>query len=151
MLPIFRKGRDNMAKKSKKREYNRIRKDTGQHRRIGIVSILLGVLAFVPVTVQLLNLMVRDYDYYARLALQNQTRTTQVTADRGLIYDRNMNILACSQSVENVYLDPRIFPQSLKSWEKFWIWNRSGSQSRQKIPKCAISRSPPGSMRIPQG
>ena len=33
-----------MAKKSKKREYNRIRKDTGQHRRISIVAILLGVL-----------------------------------------------------------------------------------------------------------
>ena len=101
-----------MAKKSKKREYNRIRKDTGQHRRIGIVAILLGVLAFVPVTVQLFNLMVRDYDYYARLALRNQTRTTQVTADRGFIYDRNMNILACSQSVENVYLDPHELKQS---------------------------------------
>ncbi len=112
MLPIFRKGRDNMAKKSKKREYNRIRKDTGQHRRIGIVAILLGVLAFIPVTVQLFNLMVRDYDYYARLALRNQTRTTQVTADRGFIYDRNMNILACSQSVENVYLDPHELKQS---------------------------------------
>jgi len=112
LLPIFRKGRDKMAKKPKKREYNRIRKDSGQHRRITIAAILLGVLAFVPVTVQLLNLMVRDYEYYARLALRNQTRTTSVTADRGFIYDRNMNILACSQSVENVYLDPHELKQS---------------------------------------
>ena len=84
----------------KKREYNRIRRDTGQHRRITLTAIFLGILAFVPVTMQLYTLMVRDYDYYARLALRNQTRTTRVTADRGIVYDRNMNILACSQSVE---------------------------------------------------
>ena len=83
--------------------FARIRGDSGQRRRIMLIGIILGVLAFVPVTVQLWGLMVRDYDYYARLALRNQTRTTQVTADRGFIYDRNMNILACSQSVENVY------------------------------------------------
>ena len=86
--------------------------DSGQHRRIKIISLLLGILAFIPITVQLFGLMVRDYDYYARLALRNQTRTTRVTADRGIIYDRNMNILACSQSVENVYLDPHELKQS---------------------------------------
>ena len=101
-----------MAKDAKKREYNRIRKDTGQHRRITLTAVLLGILAFVPVMMQLYTLMVRDYDYYARLALKNQTRTTPVTADRGLIYDRNMNILACSKGVENVYLDPHELKQS---------------------------------------
>ncbi len=112
MLPIFRKGRGVMAKGTKKREYNRIRKDTGQHRRITLTALGLGILAFIPVIMQLYSLMVRDYGYYARLALRNQTRTTQVTADRGVIYDRNMNILACSQSVENVYLDPHELKQS---------------------------------------
>ncbi len=109
MLPIFRKGRSVMGKK---REYNRIRMDSGQHRRITGVAIFLGVLAFIPVIAQLCMLMVRDYDYYAQLALRNQTRTTKVTADRGVIYDRNMNILACSKSVENVYLDPHELKQS---------------------------------------
>ncbi len=112
MLPIFRKGRSVMGRKAKKREYNRIRKDTGQHRRITLTALFLGVLAFIPLLMQLYTLMVRDYDYYARLALRNQTRTTRVTADRGFIYDRNMNILACSQSVENVYLDPHELKQS---------------------------------------
>ncbi len=101
-----------MAKEMKKREYNRIRKDTGQHRRITWTALFLGILAFIPVIVQLFGLMVRDYDYYARLALRNQTRTTRVTGDRGVIYDRNMNILATSQSVENVYLDPHELKQS---------------------------------------
>ena len=101
-----------MSKGRKKREYNRIRMDGGQHRRIKLTAILLGILAFVPIGVQMYTLMVRDYDYYARLALRNQTRTTQVTANRGVIYDRNMNILACSESVENVYLDPQELRQS---------------------------------------
>ena len=76
------------------------------------MGLLLGILAFVPITVQLFGLMVRDYDYYANLALRNQTRTTRVTGERGVIYDKNMNILACSQSVENVYLDPHELKQS---------------------------------------
>ena len=101
-----------MAGRVKKQEYNRIRKDTGQHRRITLTALFLGILAFIPVCMQLYTLMVRDYDYYARLALRNQTRTTPVTADRGILYDRNMNILACSQSVENVYLDPHELKQS---------------------------------------
>ena len=56
--------------------------------------------------------MVADYGRYSALALRNQTRSTTVTADRGTIYDRNMNILACSQSVENIYLDPHELKQS---------------------------------------
>ena len=101
-----------MKKSPKKKEYTRIRADSGQHRRIMITAAVLGFVAFVPVAVRLYGLMVTDYAYYAGLALRNQTRTTQVTADRGLIYDRNMNILACSVSVENVYLDPHELKQS---------------------------------------
>ena len=110
--PFLGKVGSAMAGKAKKQEYNRIRKDTGQHRRITLTALFLGILAFIPVCMQLYTLMVRDYDFYARLALRNQTRTTPVTADRGVLYDRNMNILACSKSVENVYLDPHELKQS---------------------------------------
>ncbi len=117
MLPIigkglFWKGRVDMGGKPRKKEYRRVRADTGQHNRIIAVGLVLGALAFVPVVFRLYNLMVTNYDYYANLALRNQTRTTQVTADRGLIYDRNMNVLACNQSVENIYLDPHELKQS---------------------------------------
>ncbi len=101
-----------MAKSRKQKQYLRIRGDTGHHYRILAVMLVLGILAFIPVGLQLFSLMVSQYDYYAQLALRNQTRTTLVTADRGTIYDRNMNILAISQSVENVYLDPHELKQS---------------------------------------
>ncbi len=96
----------------KKREMGRLRLDSGQHKRIMLVSLVLGILAFVPVGARLYSLMVTNYDYYAGLALRNQTRTTRVEANRGDIYDRNMNILATSVSVENVYLDPHELKQS---------------------------------------
>ena len=96
-----------MGKKAGKNgAFGRLRGDLGQKRRILGVTAALGVLAFLPVAAQLYRLMVVEYDYYAELALRNQSRTTVVTADRGNIYDRNMNILASSVTVENVYLDP---------------------------------------------
>ncbi len=96
----------------RKREYGRLRLDSGQHKRIMLTALVLGLLAFVPVGARLYSLMVTDYDYYAGLALRNQTRTTRVEADRGDIFDRNMNLLATSVSVENVYLDPHELKQS---------------------------------------
>ena len=101
-----------MSPKPRKKVYQRIRADSGQHRRIMATAVVFGVLAFVPVGVRLCQLMITDYDYYADLALRNQTRTTRVTADRGILYDRNMNVLACNQGVETVYLDPHELKQS---------------------------------------
>ena len=110
LYPI--KGRGNVRRSQKKKQYQRVRFDSGQHRRIIGLMALLGVLAFVPSAVQLHRLMITEYEYYQNMALRNQTRTTVVTADRGTIFDRNMEILACSESVENIYLDPHELKQS---------------------------------------
>ena len=55
-----------MGKKSK--QYDRLRFNSGQHRRILLISLLLGILAFVPVFFRLYQLMIEEYDYYAALA-----------------------------------------------------------------------------------
>ncbi len=101
-----------MKKAEKKPVYVRYRGDSGHHRRILAVMAVLSLLAFIPVALQLYNLMIGQYEYYSQLALRNQTRTTTVTADRGAIYDRNMNIMAASETVENVYLDPHELKQA---------------------------------------
>ena len=95
-----------------KKEYKRVRGDSGQHRRILAMALVLGIVGFIPVTVRLIKLMVVDNAYYSGLALKNQTRTTPVTGNRGTIYDCNMHILATSVTVENVYLDPNELKQS---------------------------------------
>lgn len=96
----------------RKKTYRRIRGDSGQLRRTRIVMAVLGCLAFVPVIFQLYSLMVSQYDTYSVLALGNQSRSTSITPERGAIYDRNMNILASSKTVENVYIDPRELHQT---------------------------------------
>ena len=95
-----------------KKEYARVRGDSGQKRRIFGVALLLGILGFLPMALRLYVLMVSDYSYYADLALRNQSRSTAVGAERGSIYDRNMNVLAYSCSVQTVYLDPHELKQS---------------------------------------
>ena len=99
------------ARKHNKR-YERVRFDSGQHRRIMVVMAIFGLLAFVPAALRLYQMMVLHYDYYAGLARRNQSRTTAVAAIRGTIYDTNMNILACGRSVENVYLAPNELKQA---------------------------------------
>ena len=101
-----------MGRNGQRKQYGRLRLDSGHNRRIVQVSIVLGLLAFLPVCARLYYLMVYRYDHYSNLALNNQTRITRVAADRGTIYDCNMNILASSVSVENVYLDPHELKQS---------------------------------------
>ena len=101
-----------MSKKKQNSHYQRLRADSGQHRRILQVAAVLSLAAFLPVAARLYVLMVEQYDYHSMKALRNQTRTTTVTADRGDIYDRNMNLLATSVGAENVYVDPHELKQS---------------------------------------
>ena len=102
-----------MTKSSKeKKQFQRARVNSGHHRRILAVTAVMAFLAFVPIFLRLIELMVIRYDYYADLALRNQSRSTPITPDRGTIYDANMNILACNRSVENLYLNPRELKQA---------------------------------------
>ena len=115
ILIICHRRADAMKKRngrSGKPIYRRIRGDSGQLRRTGIAMILLGAVAFVPVIGQLYRLMVADHGQFSELALRNQSRSTAITARRGDIFDRNMNILASSKTVENVYIDPRELHQT---------------------------------------
>ena len=122
----------------------RIRLDTGQHRRVLIVAVLMGVLGFVPVIFRLYELMVGQYDYYAQRALQNQSRTTGVAADRGYIYDTNMNVLACSTTVEHVYLDPHELKQAGVDLEPLSLYL---GQLLNKDPKWIKTQAQDLSMR----
>ncbi len=121
-----------------KREYVRVRADTGQHHRIIAAALVLGLLAFVPIGIRLYRLMVTEYDHYSALALRNQTRTTRVTARRGEIYDRNMNVLASSVGVETVYLDPRELKQAKEDLEDI---SRTLGQLLQKDPQWILEQA----------
>ena len=99
-------------KKHRENRFYRVRMDTARNLRIRLGALILGTLAFFPIAARLLQLTVVDHGYYTAKALNNQTRSTAVLTERGMIYDRNMNVLAVSRSVEHVYLDPQELKQA---------------------------------------
>ena len=75
-------------------------------KRIAVLMAIFGVLVFVPLLYKLVRLQIVQHDELSQLAVDNQTRVSSITAARGTIYDRNMNVLAVSADVENVCIDP---------------------------------------------
>lgn len=75
-------------------------------QRTAVLMVVCGVIMFIPLIATLYKLMIVEHDHYQQMAINNQTRTTLLSADRGVIYDRNMNILASSATVETIFIDP---------------------------------------------
>ena len=96
-----------MAEKPKKRKkYNPEKENWQLKRNTTIAMVICGGLLFVAVLFQLFGMMVLDHDKYESAAINNQTRSTAIAAKRGIIYDRNMDILATSTTVETIFIDP---------------------------------------------
>ena len=81
------------------------------------LMVLCGIVAFIPLIATLYKLMIVEHDHYEALAINNQTRSTRLTAARGEIYDRNMNILAASTTVETVFIDPNEIAKEMEKPE----------------------------------
>ncbi len=75
-------------------------------RRTLFLMIVCGIVAFFALGARLFQLQIVDHDMYETAAVEQQLRQTNVPAQRGTIYDRNMNILAMSASVSNIYISP---------------------------------------------
>ena len=86
-------------------------------RRTLFLMVLCGIVAFIPLIATLYKLMIVEHDHYEALAINNQTRSTRLTAARGEIYDRNMNILAASTTVETVFIDPNEIAKEMEKPE----------------------------------
>ena len=86
-------------------------------RRTLVLMALCGIVAFVPLIGTLYHLMITEHDYYNEKAIKNQTRSTNLTATRGVIYDANMNVLASSSTVETVFIDPNEIAEQMKQPE----------------------------------
>lgn len=75
-------------------------------RRTLFLMAVCGILAFLVLAIRLYVLQIRDHEKYEELAISQQLRETGSSASRGTIYDRNMNVLAMSANVENVFVSP---------------------------------------------
>jgi len=75
-------------------------------RRCAVLSVLFGIAAFAVLLARLYKLQILDHEKYEAMAIEQQLRSTPSSTSRGVIYDSNMNVLAISASVDNVYLSP---------------------------------------------
>lgn len=75
-------------------------------RRISVLMVIFGFAVFIPLICKLVQLQIVEHETLSQMAVDNQTRKSSITAARGTIYDRNMNVLAVSADVENVCIDP---------------------------------------------
>lgn len=87
---------------------------TGLMKRRLNIWIALGILVFmVWILINMFQISVKESDKYQELASSQQLQSTVITANRGSIYDRNMQALARSASVYTVYVDPRMLKDYL--------------------------------------
>jgi penicillin-binding protein 2 len=71
---------------------------------------LAVLLVFAVLVIQLWNLQVVQGEIYSRLADANRFRTVQVPASRGVIYDRNGELLVRNRPIYNVVIVPAYLP-----------------------------------------
>lgn len=70
------------------------------------LMVVFGIVAFIVLILQLYKVQIIDHELYESNAVEQQVRDTTISANRGAIYDRNMNTLAMSATVSTVYISP---------------------------------------------
>ena len=75
-------------------------------RRILIFVSLIVLVGFGSVICSLFNLQIIDYEEYKVRAANQQLKDVVIPANRGIIYDANMKVLAQSATVWTVAVDP---------------------------------------------
>lgn len=76
-------------------------------RRTLFLMAVFGIGAFVLLLARLYKLQIIDHETYESMAIEQQLRSVPSSTMRGTIYDTNLNTLAVSASVDNVYLSPQ--------------------------------------------
>ena len=75
-------------------------------RRTMLIMLLLGVCTFLVLFGRLYILQILRHDELQAKAVDQQTRSTVISASRGTIYDANHNVLAISATAEQIFISP---------------------------------------------
>ena len=87
-----------------------------------VLMILMGVVMFVLLFFRLFDLQITRHEELQGKAVNQQTRRTVVTANRGTIYDAGGNILAISSSAETIILSPLEIDNAVNDTEDPVSW-----------------------------
>ena len=97
--------------------------------RTFILMLIMGIAMFVLLFFKLYSLQITRHEELQKKAVNQQTRSTVVTANRGTIYDRNGNIMAISATAETVFLSPLEIDKALKDTENPVSWTKESMAS----------------------
>ena len=89
-----------------------------------VLMILMGVVMFVLLFFRLFDLQITRHEELQSKAVNQQTRRTVVTANRGTIYDAGGNILAISSSAETIILSPLEIDNAVNDTEDPVSWTK---------------------------
>ena len=89
-----------------------------------VLMILMGVVMFVLLFFRLFDLQITRHEELQGKAVNQQTRRTVVTANRGTIYDAGGNILAISSSAETIILSPLEIDNAVNNTEDPVSWTK---------------------------
>ena len=89
-----------------------------------VLMILMGVVMFVLLFFRLFDLQITRHEELQGKAVNQQTRRTVVTANRGTIYDAGGNILAISSSAETIILSPLEIDNAVNDTENPVNWTK---------------------------
>ena len=89
-----------------------------------VLMILMGVVIFVLLFFRLFDLQITRHEELQGKAVNQQTRRTVVTANRGTIYDAGGNILAISSSAETIILSPLEIDNAVNDTEDPVSWTK---------------------------
>lgn len=89
-----------------------------------VLMILMGVVMFVLLFFRLFDLQITRHEELQGKAVNQQTRRTVVTANRGTIYDADGNILAISSSAETIILSPLEIDNAVNDTEDPVSWTK---------------------------
>ena len=111
-----------------------------------VLMILMGVVMFVLLFFRLFDLQITRHEELQGKAVNQQTRRTVVTANRGTIYDAGGNILAISSSAETIILSPLEIDNAVNDteipsagrrsrWRQGWrrSWAKDASAIRKRM------------------
>ena len=88
--------------------------------RTFVLMLVMGVGMFLLLFVKLYQLQIVRHEDLQKQALNQQTRSTEITASRGTIYDSGGNILAISATAETIFLSPLELQEELEKEETTW-------------------------------
>ena len=90
------------------------------HTRTFVLMMVMGIFVFLLVFGKLYQLQIVRHEELQDKALSQQTRSTEISASRGTIYDRGGNILAISATAETIFLSPLELEKELDKEETVW-------------------------------